>query len=506
MSVLDRSALEESPLADLHAIASELSIDGYRRLRRPELITAILDKQGGGDGTAAVASTDDDDAPAPARPSRARRGRSSAAAPSADTAAPPADTAAADADAGETGEDEPAADAEADEDGGSSRRRRGRRGGRGRSAAAREETEPEAEDADKPERPERAERPDRAERTERPERAERPARRSRRAAAEREAPEAEADKPADEEESEQQVEGVVELLANGSGFVRVDPPDPSDDDVYISSAQVKRCELVSGDRIAGPKRAPRRSERFASLIRIETINGRPASELADSVRFDDLPSAMPSVRLKVGSEDPTLKAIEWLTPFGKGSRVTIVGGARSGKSEALRRLAGALAGRDELTLSVALAGVRPEEISEWTRDPVLGIEPTAAVSFAASEDAQNGVIEPVIEQARRLAARGADAIVLIDTLDGCSRSMARKALASARNLVDGGSVTVIATASEPIGGETTVISLDVGLASIGRFPALDLVASGTVRPELLVGEAGAEAIARTRAEVAEGDD
>ena len=132
---------------------------------------------------------------------------------------------------------------------------------------------------------------------------------------------------------------MVELLANGSGFVRVDPPDPSDDDVYISSAQVKRCELVSGDRIAGPKRAPRRSERFASLIRIETINGRPASELADSVRFDDLPAAFPSERLKLGSDDPTLKAIEWLTPFGKGSRVTIVGASRSGKTEALRRLA-----------------------------------------------------------------------------------------------------------------------------------------------------------------------
>jgi len=125
------------------------------------------------------------------------------------------------------------------------------------------------------------------------------------------------------------------------------------------------------------------------------------------------------------------------------------------------------------------------------------------VSFAASEEAQNGAIEPVIDQARRLAARGADAIVLIDTLDGASLQTARKALASARNIVDGGSVTVIATASEPIGGETTVISLDVALASIGRFPALDLLASGTLRPELLVGDAGADAIARTRAEVAE---
>jgi transcription termination factor Rho len=137
---------------------------------------------------------------------------------------------------------------------------------------------------------------------------------------------------------------------------------------------------------------------------------------------------------------------------------------------------------------------------------VGSVTPAAAVSFAGSEDAQNGAIEPVIDQARRLAARGSDAVVLIDTLDGCSPQMARKALASARNIVDGGSVTVIATASAPIGGETTVIALDVALTSIGRFPALDLLSSGTIRPELLVGEAGAEAIARTRAEVADPDE
>jgi transcription termination factor Rho len=259
---------------------------------------------------------------------------------------------------------------------------------------------------------------------------------------------------------------------------------------------------VSGDRVAGPKRAPRRSERFASLIRIEAINGRPAAELADGVRFDDLPAAFPSDRLTVGSEDLTLKAIEWLTPFGKGSRVTIVGAARSGKTEALRRLATAFAGREDLAVSIVLAGVRPEEISEWNHGDV---PPIAAVSFAGSEDARNGAIEPAIDQARRLAARGADALVLIDTLDGASPALARKALAAARNIVDGGSLTVIATASEPVGGETTVIALDVALTSVGRFPALDLLASGTIHPELLVGDAGAEAIVRTRAEASEGE-
>ncbi len=482
MSVLDRSALVESPLADLHAIASELSIDGYRRLRRPELIDAILTKQGGDDGPSAEAAADDaapEEAPAKPR-SRSRRPRKADAAD-----APEATEAEAPAPADEAEKEAGGTDSTDDDDDGAPRRRRGRRGGRGRSAAARDA-------ADSDEEKTEDDRPPRRGRRERTETAE-PA---------TEAPET----PEATEEAEQEVEGVVELLANGSGFVRVDPPDPSDEDVYISSAQVKRCELVSGDRVAGPKRAPRRSERFASLIRIETINGRPASELADSLRFDDLPAAMPSERLKVGSEDPTLKAIEWLTPFGKGSRVTIVGAPRSGKSEALRRLAGVLGGREELALSVVLVGVRPEEISEWERDPDRPVAPAAAVSFGASEEAQNSAIEPAIDQARRLAARGADAVVLIDTLDGASPQTARKAMASARNIVDGGSVTVIATASAPIGGETTVISLDVALASIGRFPALDLVASGTLRPELLVGEAGAEAIARTRAEVSEGDD
>ena len=293
---------------------------------------------------------------------------------------------------------------------------------------------------------------------------------------------------------------MVELLPNGSGFVRVQPPNPSDDDVYISAAQVKRCELVSGDQITGPKRAPRRSERFASLIRIETINDRPASELADSVRFDDLPAQFPNAQLTIGSGDATLEAIDWLTPFGKGSRVTIVGAARSGKSHTLRQLADALAERDGLSVQVVLAGVRPEEIAEWGQAKVA---PAAALSFAASEDAQNGVIEPVIDQARRLAARGSDAVVLIDSLDGCSPQMARKALASARDITDGGSLTVIATASAPIGGETTVIALDHELTSVGRFPAIDIFASGTMRPELLVGNEGAEAIARIRIEASE---
>jgi transcription termination factor Rho len=177
--------------------------------------------------------------------------------------------------------------------------------------------------------------------------------------------------------------------------------------------------------------------------------------------------------------------------------VSIVGQAGAGKTEALRRLGTALAELDGIQLSLALAGVRPEEIGEWGQGPIA---PTAAVSFAGSLDAQGNAVELVVDQARRVAARGAHAVVLIDTLDGLHPGVARKAMAAARNVVDGGSLTVIATASRPIGGETTVIALDRTLASTGRFPALDLAESGTIRAELLVGEAGAEAIVRARAE------
>jgi transcription termination factor Rho len=282
------------------------------------------------------------------------------------------------------------------------------------------------------------------------------------------------------------VEGVVELLPNGSGFVRVNPPEPSDEDVYISSAQVRRCELVSGDRVAGPRRAPRRSERFAALVRIETINGRPADELADGARYDDLPASFPSTAIALGAaEDPTVQAVAQVAPIGRGSRVTIAGPAQSGKTELLRRLAAVVAGQEELQLSLVLAGVRPEEIAEWREGAA---EPAVALGLGASADAQAQAVEGTVEQARRMAARGAHAVVMIDTLAALTPQAGRKALAAARNL-GSGSLTVIATAREPLGGETTVIALDREAARAGRFPAIDADASWTMRSELL-GAAG----------------
>jgi transcription termination factor Rho len=109
---------------------------------------------------------------------------------------------------------------------------------------------------------------------------------------------------------------------------------------------------------------------------VDTINGKPAEEVAEGTRFEDLPVIFPAERLALGTEDPTVKAIEWLTPFGKGSRVSIVGPARAGKTEALRRIAGALAEQGGVELSVVLAGVRPEEVAEWQGAASPPVAPT----------------------------------------------------------------------------------------------------------------------------------
>jgi transcription termination factor Rho len=419
MSVLHRSELQASPLADLHAIADQLGLDGFRRLRKAELIGAILGE-----------------------PAAAREGFDE----SGESGEKPAQ------DEPEHGSSESAGNGGAGAENGPRKRRAPRlRGGRGGAQSNdRSKTAP--------------------------------------------------SKPAPENTvaaagGERNAEGVVELLGNGSAFLRVEPPEPSDEDVYISAAQVRRCELVSGDRVTGPVRTPRRSERYPSLVRIDTINGASADEVSDSVRYDDLPAAYPSERLVFGAKDATLEAIEWLTPLGRGSRAVIVGARHAGKTETLRKLLAAVAAIEDLQVSVVLAGARPEEIAQWQEGPVA---PSAALSFAASADSQGQAVEHAIEAAKRIAARGGHALVLIDNLDGLHPHAARKALATARNLRDSGSLTVIATATGAFGGESTVIALDGTLTGSG-LPNLDLASSGTLKPELLVGEDGAKAIAQARA-------
>jgi transcription termination factor Rho len=465
-AVLDRDELEASPLADLHAIADQLGLDGFRRLRKAELIDRIIGDDGGtssAEEPAEESSSDDDGESSTRSSSRRRRGGRSRRGGSSSP--------------GESGEADEADDAKP-----AARARRGR-------AASKDA------DADEDSKPASRSRRTSA-RSDRDEEDYKPAPRSRRGRGSS-SKESEPDEQAGDGEP---VEGVVEVLGNGSAFLRIDPPEPSDGDVYISAAQVRRCELVSGDRVAGPARTPRRSERYPSLVRVEQINGASADAVAAGARYEDLPVDYPSERFALDVKDPTLEAIEWLTPFGRGSRVLIVGASRSGKTETLRTLLGALNGREGLELTLVLAGARPEEISQWQAgEPV----PAAALSFAASPDTQAQAVERALDAAKRAAARGAHAVVLIDSLDALAPHAARKALAAARNLRDGGSLTLIATATQPFGGESTVIALDAALTSTGRQPIVDLAASGTLRPELLVGDDGAKAITKARAESVE---
>jgi transcription termination factor Rho len=456
MSVLDRSELEASPLADLHAIANQVGLDGFRRLRKAELIDAILGESGAGSerqGSGSPAKDPPKDAPGDGSSGRSDTPSSAAGSGARKRRAPRLRRAVKDEaqDASSAGRESPASSSAASSRRGGISGERDGRSGRGGG-------QPNDRSVQSPSKAVRSETA------------------------------ATGDDPS--------AEGVVELLGNGSAFLRVNPPEPSDEDVYISAAQVRRCELVSGDRVSGPVRTPRRSERYPSLVRIDNINGASADAVSDGARYEDLPVSYPSERLALGSKDPTLEAIEWLAPLGRGSRAVIAGAAHAGKTETVRRLLEALSGREDLEVTLVLAGSRPEEIAEWQEGSV---PPVAALSFAASADSQGQAVERAVDAAKRVAARGGHALVLIDSLDGLQPQAARKALAAARNLRDSGSLTVIATATRPFGGETTVIALDVALTSTGRQPILDLAGSGTLKAELLVGEDGAKAITQARA-------
>ena len=221
-------------------------------------------------------------------------------------------------------------------------------------------------------------------------------------------------------------------------------------------------------------RKPRRSERYPSLVRVDTINGAPAEEVAEGTPLRRAAvRRFPSERLELGSDDPTLKAIEWLTPIGRGSRVAITGGALAGKTETLRRLAAALAGVEGLELSLVLAGVRPEEVAELEGGGRR--RPPPSLTLAAAADAQGQALERAIETAQRIAARGGHAVVLVDTLDGLAPGVARrKALAAARAIVDGGSLTVIATAASRWAARRRSSASTPRRTAARNFPALDL--------------------------------
>ena len=402
MSVFSRDALEGSPLADLHAIASELGIEGYRRMRKADLVKAIIIDQGGDPGPDPEPEPVDDDAgdEAAEKPARSRSRRS-----------------------GSSSSRSGGREGGSSRGGSSSRSEGGRSGGRGGSRSER-----------------------------------------------------------GSDGSETEVEGTIEVLGNGSAFVRVKPPGQSDEDVYVSAAQVRRCELKSGDKVAGPARPARRSERYPSLVRVVTINGSSADEVSVGTPFDKLEAGFPTQKIGFSSRSSTLKTIASSAPFGRGSRVSVIGPFASGRSTTLRMLAAELAAIEDVELSVVLAGARPEERAEWV---AAGIAPAAVETLTASADSQAKAIDRAIESARKVTTKGGHSAVVIDSIDDLDAHAARKVLGAARNVPGAGSLTVIAASREPVGGETTLIFLvsqDGG--KIGD-PAVDKAKSKTLRSNLL---------------------
>jgi transcription termination factor Rho len=357
MTVLQRKELESSPLADLHAIASELGLESFRSKRKDDLIGAILDAQGGeeeparDEGAAPLDETEPDQVPA----EEALEG------PSLETLEGPADDedhAAADEDHAAEDEDHPA---------------------EGELEVVEEEPEVEDETSD-----------------------------------------------------EEILTGPLDILANGSGFLRLDPAGQSRDDVYVSPAQIRRCELRSGDEISGPMRPPRRNERHPSLIRVESVNGADAEPPEQRAWFGELTPVYPTDRLG------ELQGVE----FGKGARVAIVGRPGAGATTLLRETVKGLG--DDLFVQIALAGVRPEEIAEWRE---LG-PPVVGGSFDRSPEAQAQAAELAVERAKRQVERGGHAVVVIDSLEALPPGTRRRVFGAGRATEEGGTLTILAAGGD----------------------------------------------------------
>ncbi|MEA2495854.1 MAG: transcription termination factor Rho [Thermoleophilaceae bacterium] len=393
MSVLDPRELQASPLADLHALAAELGVEGYRGLRKEALIKQIVEA-GGGTMPEAAAEPEAPDEPEVAL---------------AEEAAPALDEAA---------DDEPEADEPADD------------------APDADEPQPESDDDD-----------------------------------------GDSDDGESHDGSEREEDlrsGILDVLPNGSGFIRAEPYRQSREDVYVSPAQIRRCELRPGDDVAGPVRPPRRNERHPSLVRVATVNGQDADEPGERARFDALPANWPSERLA----GPNVLTA---APFGKGSRVAIGGPPAAGATYLLREAVKVLRDRhSELDVIVVLAGVRPEEVGDWSD---LGVE-VAGGSFDGSFDDQAQVAELAIQRAKRAAESGRDVVVVVDSLDALPPSTARRVFGAGRDTAESGSLTILAAtglAAEPHRMATTHITLEPREGEEPRVGA----GSGTLRRDLL---------------------
>ena len=320
-------------------------------------------------------------------------------------------------------------------------------------------------------------------------------------------------------------EGVVEVLSDGFGFLRSPESNylSGPDDIYVSPSQIRRFGLRTGDTVDGHIRSPKEGERYFALLKVNTLNFEDPEKAKHKVNFDNLTPLYPDERLKMEHEDPTKKdlsarVIDIVAPIGKGQRALIVSPPRTGKTVLLQNIAHAItANHPEVFLIVLLIDERPEEVTDMQRS-VKGEVVSSTFDEPASRHVQ--VAEMVIEKAKRLVEHGRDVVILLDSITRLGRAYntvvpssgkvltggvdanalqrPKRFFGAARNIEEGGSLTIIATAlidtgsrmdevifEEFKGTGNSELILDRKVADKRTFPAMDITRSGTRKEELL---------------------
>jgi transcription termination factor Rho len=318
-------------------------------------------------------------------------------------------------------------------------------------------------------------------------------------------------------------EGVLETLPDGFGFLRA--PDynylPGPDDIYVSPSQIRKFDLRTGDTISGQIRPPKEGERYFALIKVEAINFEPPEMARDRVFFDNLTPLYPQERLRLETESENLagRVLDLMTPIGKGQRALIVAPPRTGKTMLLQSVANSITrNHPEVTLIVLLIDERPEEVTDMQRS-VHGEVISSTFDEPPTRHVQ--VADMVIEKAKRLVEYGRDVVILLDSITRLARAhnsvvppsgkilsggidsnalqKPKRFFGSARNIEEGGSLTIIATAlidtgsrmddvifEEFKGTGNLEINLDRKLTEKRIFPSIDINKSGTRKEELLI--------------------
>jgi transcription termination factor Rho len=321
-------------------------------------------------------------------------------------------------------------------------------------------------------------------------------------------------------------EGVVETLQDGFGFLRSPESNylPGPDDIYVSPSQIRRFGLRTGDTVEGPIRSPKDGERYFALLKVSSINFEDPEKIKHKVHFDNLTPLYPTKWLKMEIPDPTLKdktgrVIDIVSPQGKGQRALITAQPRTGKTVILQNIARAIeTNHPECFLIVLLIDERPEEVTDMQRS-VKGEVISSTFDEPASRHVQ--VAEMVIEKAKRLVEHKRDVVILLDSITRLGRAYntvvpssgkvltggvdanalqrPKRFFGAARNIEEGGSLTIISTAlidtgsrmdevifEEFKGTGNSEIILDRKVADKRVFPAIDILKSGTRKDDLLV--------------------